>query len=291
MNREKEISFVVRLTEKEWDEDFNGWRCSTIRIPGAEIEVYNRGRLSDRAYEVSEENDMILWRLDTPRPESLAVLFKITESLSTQRATNLWKGLAIALPFIAAILSPILLELLKFALGNQDYRSNAPTPPAETIVPSPPPAAVFPTPTPSPSPTPESEMVGKLTQEEALNLVEDWLEAKSNIFAPPFDKALLGKFVHTDGPLYKEITSPRKGIDSLKSSDSYYTFQSFDVEFWSFLSDDESPELTAKVFEKYTLHTPSTFPKQLGNEDNFVYTFKREDESWKIDNYVEPDSR
>ncbi len=95
-----------------------------------------------------------------------------------------------------------------------------------------------------------SSKASALTQAEALELVNDWLKAKSRILASPFDIEQLEDLAHTDGSLYTRVTSPETGIPFLKDSGSFYSYQPFSIEFWGFDSDDESPTLKVKVSEK-----------------------------------------
>jgi hypothetical protein len=124
----KGSSFKVRLTTDEWDKDLNGWRCPTLKIPGANIEcIFHEGQALDvNQYRVNPRDEMIYWESKTPPPNSLAVLFTLSKSLSTQEKTDYWKKLAIILPVVATIISPILVEIYKYTFGNKDYARNPP---------------------------------------------------------------------------------------------------------------------------------------------------------------------
>ncbi|NJN88803.1 MAG: hypothetical protein HC881_24120, partial [Leptolyngbyaceae cyanobacterium SL_7_1] len=76
MVKNEEISFKLRLTDEEWENDEGGWRCSAMKIPGAEIEeIYAEGKaLHSEVYKVDQKQEMILWRSTNTKPKKLTVL-------------------------------------------------------------------------------------------------------------------------------------------------------------------------------------------------------------------------
>lgn len=70
-----------------------------------------------------------------------------------------------------------------------------------------------PTSVPEPSISSSSSSSG-LSQNQAAQLVGNWLGSKSKIFAPPFNRQLVNQY--TTGQLYKDITKPNGSINWLE---------------------------------------------------------------------------
>jgi len=82
---------------------------------------------------------------------------------------------------------------------------------------------------PSPSPSPSVS----ITQEEALQLMRDYLRAKREIFAPPFSRELAAKY--TMGLIYENIAKPNEGrIDDLKQRNEYFRYGNQDLRLLGF---------------------------------------------------------
>jgi len=131
--------------------------------------------------------------------------------------------------------------------------------------------------------TPTSQAA--LSQGQAVDLVEAWLRAKREIFAEPFDRELLRRLAHTNGPLHRDITARGKGINWLQSANSYYTYRvSTITDEWSFSSSLPRPKLKVRIYEDRTLHTPHGTDSRYSGSSTFnaTYTFEQEGGSWKI---------
>lgn len=300
MASDAKIDFKVTLDENNWRPHFNGWECSAMAIPGTEIKsIYrNSGKeLFKGMWVPNEDENVIVWQESLhEKPESLLVSFEITTTLSTtedvkratSKATQLWKWATSASSGISALLIAILSSpLVNTIAQSRQSVPEDPPPPIPIATPTPTPSAQA-TATPTPTPPLPSE---ELNKNQALELVNSWLTAKSRIFAPPFDKQLLGNLVSSNGPLYEEITSPNKGIDYLRSSDSFYTFETPEVTAYSFFSSGENPELKVNVNEDYTLHIKNKRSDTKNNNQVFFYSFEKEDGQWKIYDYIEEAQR
>lgn len=68
-----------------------------------------------------------------------------------------------------------------------------------------------------------SESIPSFTQQEAVNLLERWQNAKSQIFAPPFNKEL-GAELLTGKSYYDNIGNPEGSVAWLQDNASYYTY-------------------------------------------------------------------
>jgi len=61
-----------------------------------------------------------------------------------------------------------------------------------------------------------------ITQEEAGNLISNWLQSKRQIFASPFNRQLAAEL--TTDVLYQDMTKPGGSIDWLIENKAYYQF-------------------------------------------------------------------
>ncbi|MBE9093330.1 ARC6/PARC6 family protein [Tychonema sp. LEGE 07203] len=61
-----------------------------------------------------------------------------------------------------------------------------------------------------------------ITQQEAGNLISNWLQSKRQIFASPFNRQLAAEF--TTDVLYQDMTKPGGSIDWLIENQAYYQF-------------------------------------------------------------------
>lgn len=112
-------SFKLRLTKDEWDPELRGWYCSALKIPGAVVkEIYSGGQPVNRnLYRIDQTNEIIQWLSGDP-PETIAVIVTLTVELSTEAETAKWKKLAIVLPVLATVLSPLLVALFNYATSE-----------------------------------------------------------------------------------------------------------------------------------------------------------------------------
>lgn len=112
-----------------------------------------------------------------------------------------------------------------------------------------------PTSVPEPSVSPSSSSSG-LSQNQAAQLVGNWLGSKSKIFAPPFNRQLVNQY--TTGPLYADITKPDGSISWLEKNNSRYDYKDSRVtEVISFSDSGSQPSLTVRVYEDRTLYGPN----------------------------------
>jgi hypothetical protein len=81
------------------------------------------------------------------------------------------------------------------------------------------------TPTPASTPTPDSTNSSSvsLTQDEALELVKRWQQAKRRIFASPFDGSL-GAELLTEKAYAKNVTNYDSSMNWLRNNNAYYTY-------------------------------------------------------------------
>ncbi|WP_066381228.1 ARC6/PARC6 family protein [Anabaena sp. CA = ATCC 33047] len=125
-----------------------------------------------------------------------------------------------------------------------------------------------------------------ITQEEALELVQQWYAAKPRIFGPPYDTNLVSDL--TTGPLYANLISSDGPIAWLIKYDSYYTYNKSKVtNIIDFSNNDDKPYIKVKVDEELYLHTSKGVDQDSSGsyQGVFVYFFEKENSNWKISGY------
>lgn len=124
-----------------------------------------------------------------------------------------------------------------------------------------------------------------LNQSDAKSLVEKWLNAKSDIFAPPFNRELVTQL--TTGTLYRDITKRNGPLDWLRENNSYYVYRkSFLEKVWSFDNSNSQPSLKVSIFEDYTFYNGNlNKSKSSAKTEIFTYFFSMKDGLWKIADY------
>ena len=87
-----------------------------------------------------------------------------------------------------------------------------------------------------------------ITQQEAVDLIKEWLEAKKVIFAPPYKRKLLAEL--TTGELYKSIAEADGKIEQLKRNNAYYRYGVQKIENVDrFVADGNRATIQVKVTE------------------------------------------
>jgi hypothetical protein len=125
-----------------------------------------------------------------------------------------------------------------------------------------------------------------ITQQQAIELVNQWLQAKTDIFAPPFDQKRLGDF--STGELYASLVKPDGVLDWLKKNQAYYRYgvQKIDsVE--RFVASQDRATIELKITEDRTLYLNGTVdPRHTDFSANQIrYTLEQVSDRWKIADY------
>ncbi|OIP70321.1 MAG: hypothetical protein AUK43_10065 [Oscillatoriales cyanobacterium CG2_30_40_61] len=119
-----------------------------------------------------------------------------------------------------------------------------------------------------------------ITIGKAADLITEWLNTKSRIFAPPFDRALLGNL--TTGVLYADSL---KGIDFLRENNSYYQYGVQKVEsIERFAASGNKATIEVKVTEDTTLYKNGKIIESSFNTKLVRYNLEYWDGIWKIAN-------
>jgi hypothetical protein len=147
---------------------------------------------------------------------------------------------------------------------------------------------VQPTPTNTVPPVQSNSTGSSLTQDQAVGIVQGWLNSKGQIFGRPFNRQLARQF--TTGSLYYDIAEkPNGSIDWLRNNNSYYTYSLSRVDnVWAFDNSGSNPTLKVKITEDRTLYSASgniDYDKSGRKTANYVYYFSRDNNGWKINDY------
>lgn len=125
-----------------------------------------------------------------------------------------------------------------------------------------------------------------ISQQQAVDLVNQWLQAKSEIFAPPFDSQSVQQL--TTGELYRSLTEPEGAIAWLKDNEAYYRFGVQKVESVErFAAGPRKATVEIKITEDRTLYRDGQIdPSQTDFETRLVrYNLESVDGGWKIADY------
>ncbi|MCT7982006.1 pentapeptide repeat-containing protein [Laspinema sp. A4] len=139
-----------------------------------------------------------------------------------------------------------------------------------------------PNPAPNPVPKPSSE-TGGLDERQAGALLRDWLTAKGKIFAPPFDRELLGNL--TTGILYADSLN---SVTWLESNNAFYQYGVQRVEsIERLVAEGNRATLEARVTEDYTLYENGRADRDRASfATNLIrYNLQRVNGQWKIADY------
>jgi hypothetical protein len=141
--------------------------------------------------------------------------------------------------------------------------------------------------TPPPSvPVSGAEPAHDISQEEALEIVQNWYTAKPRIFGPPYDTSLVDKL--TTGKLYSFTTKPDGPVAWLENNNAYYTYKKSEItNIVDFSNSGSRPYMKIKVFEELYLHGKNGIDRKNSGayRGNFIYTFAKENGVWKIYDY------
>jgi serine/threonine protein kinase len=140
-------------------------------------------------------------------------------------------------------------------------------------------AAVSPTPTPTNSPKVPIE---PLSETNAVDIVNNLVASKNQMFAPPFDRKLLAEL--TTGEAYEK----RKGaIDWLEQNNAFYRYGEFTVSrVGAFGIQDNQANVTVEIFESPTLYVNGKIDRTQSqpSRGRYVCTLSFENGKWKIAN-------
>lgn len=235
-------------------------------------------------------------------PDSSEATPQYTEKVSTSNQNNYSsssnKGLWIAV-WIAAFVTAIAIGAVMATRNSSNNLSpvanNATSKPAVTLDQNSTPVAISskpietarPNPTSSPfakasSPNskPTKIAIAPLSESDALDIVNNLVSAKNQIFAPPFNLQLLSEL--TTGEAYEK----RKGsVDWLQNNNAFYSYGNFQVRrAGSFGIQDNQANLSVEIFESPKLYINGKIDRSQSqpSRGRYICNFRFEDGKWKI---------
>lgn len=117
-----------------------------------------------------------------------------------------------------------------------------------------------------------------LTLGEAADLISEWLNAKSRIFAPPFDRKTLEQF--TTGALYQDTL---KAVNFLIENDGYYEYGVQKLETVErFAASGNKATIEVRVTEDTTFYQNGKIKDSNFNTLRIRYKLEYWDGIWKI---------
>lgn len=124
------------------------------------------------------------------------------------------------------------------------------------------------------------------TPEQAVALVTQWLQAKQQIFAPPFNRDLATEL--TTGELYVALVEQNGVMDWLRDNQSYYRFGVQNIgAVERFAANNNRATIEVEVTEERTLYQNGNVNPDHTNFDTELIRFTLEsvDGNWRIADY------
>jgi|ERR1043166_1111518 hypothetical protein len=120
------IVFTIHVSQRNWDEDFGGWLCPALRIPGAEVDgIFTKGRRAgEDDYRVERDNQVVRWLAPEPKPVEATISIKLTKELSSQEQTDKWRRRAAVFASVATILAAVITVSPFYLLRQTPQTSN-----------------------------------------------------------------------------------------------------------------------------------------------------------------------
>lgn len=125
-----------------------------------------------------------------------------------------------------------------------------------------------------------------ITENQAVDLIKQWLQAKEQIFAPPFAQKPIADL--TTGELYASLLKPDGVLDWLKQRQAYYRYGVQKVEAINrFASSSDRATIEITLTEERTLYRSGVIdPQQTAFATKQVrFSLERADGRWKIADY------
>lgn len=213
-----------------------------------------------------------------PYPQTQHQVYTSPQPLKVQPSglQDWQKAILIGIGVGTAILCGFLLLRSSWAPVSQ----SSPSP--QAAKPSPNTSDIPPTSVTTPVPSP----IQSISEQEASNLVNRWLQAKRVIFAPPYNRQPI--YDLTTGELLADLTKSDGPIAWLENNNAYYRFgvQRIDA-VEQFAADGNSATIAVRVTEERTLLINGRVDR---NESDFAtrsvrYSLRLADGQWKIADY------
>lgn len=125
-----------------------------------------------------------------------------------------------------------------------------------------------------------------LNSDQAVLLINQWLQAKSEIFAPPFNFSKIDSL--TTGHLYSDLTSNNGPVSWLRNNNAYYTFSTQRIDSVnSFSASTNTATIEVTVTESRTLYINGSVDSNSSGTDSsrIRYSLERSNGAWKISDF------
>ncbi|WP_448380834.1 ARC6/PARC6 family protein [Gloeomargarita sp.] len=117
--------------------------------------------------------------------------------------------------------------------------------------------------------------------EEGVALVASWLEAKKNIFAPPYDLDLAAKFL--TGPAWTAVAKRDGSVEWLRKNHTYYRYGPAQVTLKRVLQSD-AHRLVIDVYiqQPLRMYQNGRLRQSKIDQDTYRFDLRRVGDTWKI---------
>jgi serine/threonine protein kinase len=128
-----------------------------------------------------------------------------------------------------------------------------------------------------------------ISQDQALQVVQEWLGAKNSMFGPPYNQQL-GESLTVGKALSDNIRGPssdgeaESSLEWLKNRGKYWKYGTQKIEsVKNFVSDDQNANITVSVYEQRSLYaSDGSIEKNISKTNTTVYTLRRSGGRLKI---------
>ena len=120
-----------------------------------------------------------------------------------------------------------------------------------------------------------------LNKQDAVELVIKYLQAKTEIFSPPFNRQLASETL--TGKALHDVIKTDGSIDWLAQNNAYYRYGEMSVQPLSFFwSDNNEAEINIRIYEEYYFYRNNKLAKSDKYSDEFKFKFLNNNGVWKI---------
>jgi serine/threonine-protein kinase len=127
-----------------------------------------------------------------------------------------------------------------------------------------------------------------ITRQQAIGLINSWLYAKREIFAPPYNQRKIEEL--TTGAFRQELLNPSGPINWLKINNAWYEYGSQTIEKTRLFATSKTGKaiIELSIVEYITYYENSRIiPRESGwKTTNVRYYLELSDNQWKISSYT-----
>jgi hypothetical protein len=130
-----------------------------------------------------------------------------------------------------------------------------------------------------------------ISETEAVEVIQNWLNSKSRIFASPFDESLLSRYIVSTSETYRKNQLNGGSMGWLRENNHHYEYDLSRVDEvieFPINPDTNRVSIRVKITETLTLYNElgNVVPNRSGtNTNTYQYDLAQENGSWKIYDY------